>query len=213
MIYQIIAALIALISLGLLAFTVKLLGNGRWLAGFLRGVIGLAVLGLAAIVGLVAYDLQSYRSAADAETLATVSFREQPNQHFLVEVQQTNGQFFTFDLAGEQWELRMRTFKWPPLMRASGLELGYRFDQLQSRFYTLDKSDSSVSHSFEKSEYIDFWQWLHQRQLQPFGMRTELESLGLVSLMDGAIFDVNVVGDRLQIKPMNDAAQKAQNTW
>lgn len=213
MVYQIIAALIALISLSLLALTVKLLGNSRWLAGFCRGVMGLAVLSLAALVGLTAYDLQSYKSARDGETLATISFRQQQDQQFLVEIQQVSGQFYTFDLAGEQWEVRMRTLKWPPLMRASGLELGYRFEQIQSRFYTLDKRNSSVTHTFEKSDYIDFWQWLENQQLQPFGLQTDLESLGLVSLMDGAIFDIQVTGDRLQIKPMNEAANKAQNTW
>lgn len=213
MVYQIIAALIALLSLGLLFITVKLLGNSRWLAGFIRGLSGLFILMLAFLVGLVAYDLQSYKSAKDGDTLGTISFREQQNQHFLVEVQQLNGRFNTFDLQGDQWEVRLRTFKWPPLMTASGLELGYRFDEIQSRFYTLDKRESGVTHQFEQSEYVDFWQVLYDKQLNPFGVRADIESLGLISLVDGAIFDIQVSGDRLHIKPMNESAQKAQNTW
>lgn len=213
MVYQIIAALVALIALALLGFTIKLLGNGRWIAGFCRGVIGLLVLALSAAIGLTAQDLMSYRSASDGQTIATVSFRQQQAQQFLVEIQPVSGDYYTFDLSGEQWEVRMRTFKWPPLMTASGLELGYRFEQLQTRYYTLDKRGEGDSHQLERSKYVDVWQLLNDNQLEPFGMRSEIESLGLVSLTDGAIFDIQVVGDRLQIKPMNEAAQKAQNAW
>lgn len=213
MVYQILAALVALLALLLFIITARLLGTGRWLSGFIRGTCGLLVLAGACVVSLIAYDLTSYRSATDQQIIATISFRQQQDQQFLVEIQPIKGAYFNADLQGEQWELKIRALKWPPLLTASGLALGYRFDAVKSRYLTLDKKGQGSQQILEQSQFIDFWRIAHDAMLNPLGMRAELESLGLVGLVDGAIFDVQVSGDRLQVKPMNEAANKAMHAW
>ena len=71
-----LALIAAIIAAVLVLLTLSQGWRLRWLAGWLRGNLLLAALALAAVLGLAAWDLQSFRVIDGKGTAGTLSFTQ-----------------------------------------------------------------------------------------------------------------------------------------
>ena len=98
MTYTIIAVVVSILALVLLFIAARLLSNKKWIPGFLRGCLGIILVMLTIVLGLSAKDIASYKAAENAQTIATLSFRNKEANTYQVEIQETSGVFYTNEI-------------------------------------------------------------------------------------------------------------------
>lgn len=217
MVYQIVAVLLFILAVAAVAFSIKLLGNKKWIAGFVRGCIGVFLLVAAGIAGLAGKDVYSYKSASsDTNVIVTVSFRKKEANNYIAEMQEPSGAFNSREVEGQQWQLTARMFAWPPLMAYVGLRSGYRLETISGRFIEL-QLDKLVAQKapevLNSSSLFDTWSFLNNHPaVLPF-VSAHLATLGFIPIADGAIYEVVPAGQNLTVNPVNDAAKNAMKSW
>ena len=217
MVYQIVAILLFVISMAAAAFAIKLLANKKWIAGFIRGCVGVFFLVAAIIFVLAGKDVYSYRSAgSDTNVVVTVSFHKKEANNYIVELQEPSGAFYSREIEGQQWQLTARAFAWPPLLSFIGLRSGYRLEAISGRFIEL-QLDKLVGQkqpeTFSASRLFDTWRFLNNYPaVLPF-VSAHLAALGFIPIADGAIYEVVPAGQNLSVNPVNDAAKNAMKSW
>ncbi len=215
MVYQVLAAVVALVALLTLFVAFKALSGRDWITGFLRGSVGLLALAATLVLAFSVQDIFTFRTAEQERTLVTLSFREQEPHMFQVDMQEMNGDLRTVNLQGEQWQLNVRMLKWTPLFTAMGFRSGYRFDSIQGRYLVMemDKLVTQVPEALSVSEYVDVWRFLSDKSERFSSVQALMVSPGFIPMADGAMFEVALSGSNLTAKPLNDAAKAAMAHW
>ena len=216
MTYTIIAVVVSILALVLLFIAARLLSNKKWIPGFLRGCLGIILVMLTIVLGLSAKDIASYKAAENAQTIATLSFRNKEANTYQVEIQETSGVFYTNEIEGQQWQLNARMFKWVPLVGAMGFRQGYRLEDIRGRFIELqiDKvMPKREPEQLNRSGTIDVWKILNDSPDSLSSVSAYISTPGFIPVADGAIFDVVLSGQNLTVNPLNDAAKSALKSW
>ncbi|MCQ4346516.1 hypothetical protein NGA35_03495 [Pseudomonas stutzeri] len=201
-------ALLALLVLGIGAST--LLRRG-WFLGWLRGTCGLFLLCLAAAAALVAWDLRSYATLPQpGEVLATLSIKGQGSQRYQVSLQEGEHQRDLI-VHGELWQLDARVFGWKGLATLIGLQSGYRFETLSSRYRTALRDDAEPSRvALARSPYgIDLWRWLRESGWDLLLFDARGARVTFLPLVDGAVYRLRLTSEGLLAEPQNAAARTA----
>ena len=127
-----LALIAAIIAAVLVLLTLSQGWRLRWLAGWLRGNLLLAALALAAVLGLAAWDLQSFRVIDGKGTAGTLSFTQVAPQQYDAVITTSAGEQ-RVRLAGDLWEMEVQVLRWQGLASLIGLEDGYRLHRLLGR--------------------------------------------------------------------------------
>src|SRR5690606_18007481 len=109
--YWSLAAAIVVVSLIVLWLGLPMLIVCSWLLGWLRGTTGLLVLAAAAVTGLVAWDVCTYRALPEEAPVATLSFEADGAQRYQVRIEQ-GGEVRFVTLEGDLWQLDARILRW-----------------------------------------------------------------------------------------------------
>lgn len=210
-----LAIVVSLFAVLILGVALRVLLGGAWLLGFLRGVLGLAVIALGGGVALVAYDLSSYRDLPEQPPLATVTFRQQSPGLFDARVEQGEVDAQQVLIEGELWQLHLGVLAWQGLPALIGLEPGYRLERLVGRYTALEQQAIS---RFDTARLVRFplgfdpWQQgiegLQWVALQPQRLRTDP-----MPMADGASYRIERVQAGLHVEPVNEEARKAIERW
>ncbi len=214
MIYQIIAILVFTVAIVALAISAKLLLNKKWLAGFLRGCLGIFLLLVTVVLGFSAKDIFSYKAVENNHSVVTLSFRKKEGNNYHVELQEAD-KYYASDIEGQQWQLNMRMFKWTPLFSAVGFRPGYRLEDISGRFIELQLDKMVEKPELKKmnvSGFLDVWDFLNQYPSAFPSVEAYVGSPGFIPVADGAIYDVILSGQNLTINPLNEAAKSALKT-
>jgi hypothetical protein len=216
MIYPAVAVILAIIALVIILVGLRLLFNRHWLLGFLRGVFGLAIVGVAVILALAAWDLRSYRQVLAEQPVATLTFNKLEAQHYAVTLVFPDSREQRVDLNGDLWQLDVRVLKWSTALAGLGLKPGYRLDRLSGRYLSLEDEQnrprSLVELDTEKSA-LDAWYWLRQVNQRFTVLDAQYGSAAYLPMADGAMFTVNLGPSGLVAKPLNDRAKLAAERW
>lgn len=206
---------VALLALVIAVVALRVLIGGNWLLGWLRGTTGMLVLALAAGVGLVAWDLASYRPLPDGVPLAALSFKADGAQRYQVLLSQAERtQFVT--LEGDLWQADLREIRWKGLLSLIGLEPGYRLQSLSGRYLAVEQQDKAyqpvvqLAHSLGG---IDFWAWLQRCRCGSMLVETKARRITYQPMADGATYSVQMVPTGLLVKPASSAAEQALTAW
>jgi hypothetical protein len=215
-IYQIIAALIFFVALITVVIAAKLLINSKWILGFLRGAVGLALLLSTAFLCVSANDILGYKGSESGKSIATISFRKKEANNYQVDIKEVGGETYTVDLEGQQWKLNARMYKWSPMINAMGFRTGYRLDDVSARYLEL-QMDNLVGKrepaKLNKSTKIDIWEFLYLHPIDLLAVEAYVGSPGFTPVADGAIFDIVLTGLNLTANPLNDVAKSAVKSW
>jgi hypothetical protein len=192
----------------------RILFNRQWFMGWLRGTCGLAFLGLAAFIGVLTYDLGSYRSIPQDKPLATLSFKAD-GPYYRVSLLEGNRER-SLTLEGDLWQLDARLLQWKGLAALIGLEPGYRLEKLSGRFLSIEQQ-SLAQHArvaLAHSPYgIDLWRWLRLGQRDLFVFDPQGLRVTYLPIADDAVYSISLTPAGLLAKPMNQAAKQALQDW
>jgi len=215
MVYQVVAVVVALIAVIAVLVGAKLLFSQKWILGFLRGCSGFLSIVISCVLIFSAVDIYSYKSAKNQQTIATLSVHHTQGNIFQVEIQETDGNVYSASVVGQQWQLNAQMFRWNPLLGQLGLRVGYRLDSIRGRFLELQLDKIHNERKVEilnSSAFIDVWKYLNENP-NPLSPESYLSSPGFIPLADGALFDIVLSGTNISVKPLNDAARSALESW
>ncbi|MGL6160229.1 cation/multidrug efflux pump [Microbulbifer sp.] len=214
--YIAITFLFALLALLLVFWGGKILVGGNWLLGFIRGSIGILLLGGALLIVLVAADIYSYRNLAKEHNVGTVSFEKLGDQHFRAKFADQDGMAQHFELRGDQWQLDARMLKWKGPLARWGIQPAYRLDRLSGRYLTLrDERDKERSvYQLRESDYgVDIWRTLRDVDNQLPFVDAVYGSATFLPMGDGAVYEVRISHTGLLARPLNQQATSALDEW
>lgn len=213
--YDGLAWFIGLLAVLALFIAARILLTRSWFLGWLRGTLGLAFLGLATLVGVVAYDLLSYGALPEGKPLLTLSFAAEGPQRYRVNLLE-GGEERAVTLEGDLWQLDARLLRWKGLAALIGLQPGYRLEKLSGRFLAIEQQESAryAQVSLAQSPYgIDLWRWLRLGQHDLFLFDPQAARVTYLPIADGAMFSVSLSPTGLLAQPMNQAANQALKDW
>lgn len=215
MIYTGLTLLAALVCLLLAYGGLKTLFRNSWFLGWLRGMLGLALLVLALTFALAALDIFSYRQIDREEVIATLSFEKKAEQEYEAQVTLSDGEEKSFILYGDQWQLDARVVKWQGALAGLGLAPGYRLDRISGRYYSLEqeREQKRSIYAFNESEWVDIWQWIRHADGALGLVDASYGSATYLPMADGALFEVSLTRSGLITRPLNDTARAVLGEW
>ena len=207
--------LIMAVSLVLILVGAWILLRQKWLWQWIKGSLGLAVVGLAVYLVLVALNLYSFHELTEEMPVATVSFRAIGEQSYIATVTRNDGSTEDFRLNGDQWQLDARIVKWKTPFSLLGLKPGYQLDRIQGRYFALEdeRSKERTLYSLSRDPLgMDIWR--QAREGWSFLVDARYGSAAYLPMADGAIFEVTVPPSGGLIgRPLNGSAQQAVAGW
>lgn len=215
--FSIFASISIVLAVIVLYIAVRVLARFSWIAGFLRGALGLLLVAAAIMLILAGMDLLSYKQLMLEKPILTISFiAKEPQQYESTVVFIEDGTENVYELHGDQWQVDARVIRWLGIFRMFGAEPGYRLDRLSGRYYSLEdeRRKNRTVHQLAESEYgLDMWQWVHENgRFLPI-IDAVYGSATYLPMEDGAIFQVSLSANGLVAKPLNPIATSAVNRW
>lgn len=213
--YDGLAWAIALIAALVLWIALRILLNSSWFLGWLRGTVGLLFLGFAALVGLIAWDLTSYKALPVDKPLVTLGFKAEGEQRYRVTLLE-GAQERSVTLEGDLWQLDARLFGLRGLAELIGLQSGYRLEKLSGRFLAIEQQALAQKPKAElaQSPYgIDLWRWLRLGQRDLFLFDPQALRVPYLPIADGAAYSVRLTSTGLLAEPLNAPARQALKDW
>lgn len=209
---QLMAATIFVLALSLLVIylAVKVMMKKGWLAGFFRGLSGLALSFVGVFALLAVIDIFSYRQIIEEETISTLSFEKTKEQTFKATLL-TQSSEKEFLLKGDQWQLDVRMLSWSGPMSALGVTPSVKLDRLSGRYLSLEqeRAGERTVYSLAEAWVFDYWSIL---QGLPW-FEAKYGSATFLPMVDGGIFEVKMTARGILAKPLNDAAKVEVDKW
>jgi len=207
---------VGLLALLGLLIAARILLNGSWLLGWLRGTCGLAMLAIAGVIVLLALDLGSYSAVPASKLLVTASFESDGQQRYRVNLLH-GAEDRTVSLDGDLWQLDARLFQWKGLGALIGLQAGYRLEKITGRYLSIEQQQQSLNTKvpLSKSRYgVDLWSWLRMGSAQDFNFfDPQARRVNYLPMANGAVYTVSLAPTGLLVKPLNFAAEQALKNW
>jgi len=206
---------IGLLALLAIWVAARILLNGSWLLGWLRGTFGLLALALAAVIVLLALDLATYSAVPVDKPLATIGFQADGPQRYRVNLLQGSSEQVV-SLDGDLWQLDVRLLQWKGLAALIGLEAGYRLEKLTGRYLSLEQQQQALSArvALARSRYgIDLWHWLRMSDMDLYVFDAQARRVNFLPMADGAVYTVSLAATGLLVHPLNQAAEQALKSW
>ncbi|TBU73602.1 hypothetical protein [Phytopseudomonas daroniae] len=212
--YNGLAWVTALLALLVVFVALRILFGGRWFLAWLRGTCGLVFLGVAVLVGLLAYDLSRYEPWPADKPLLILSFHRTGNL-YQVDIRE-DGAERSVTLEGDLWQLDVRLLQWKGLAELIGLQPGYRLERLNSRFLAIEQQAQARYTQVELTQSlygVDLWRWLRLSQRDLFMFDAQARRVTYLPMADEAVFNISLTPTGLLAQPMNQAAHKALQDW
>jgi hypothetical protein len=212
MIYTLFSFLLAVFAAYILFKSARFLWKSDWLMGWLRGMTGIIFVVMAMTVGLVAWDIYSYKQLLSEQSVCNVSFQKLDEQHFIATLTDKQGKAHQFNLRGDQWQIDARIIKWNGLLARWGVKPAYRLDRISGRYFDLEKETSAArtAHAIKASpQGVDLWLLLNKHANWLSAVDAIYGSATYLPMKDKANFEVTLSNTGLVARPINDAAREA----
>lgn len=206
---------IGLLALLALWVAARILLNGSWLLGWLRGTSGLLVAAVAGVIVMLALDLGTYSVVPPNKLLVTITFQADGPQHYRVNLQQAESDR-TVSLDGDLWQLDVRLFQWKGLAALIGLEPGYRLEKITGRYLAMEQQQQSQSArvALANGRYgIDLWSWLRMGNSDFHVFDPQARRVNFLPMANGAVYTVSLAATGLLVEPLNQTAEQALKQW
>lgn len=150
---------LAALSLILFAATVAALRNRRYLSSLLRGLLALALLASAGLVGTLALAVQGYRALTHEEVAVTIRVEPSGPKQFKARLRFADGRETSYDLAGDELYVDAHILKWKPMANIVGLHTAYELDRIAGRYRDVaeERSAPRTVHALAKDKPINLF--------------------------------------------------------
>ena len=216
MIFTLLALLIGLIAVYILYKAARILWQNSWFVGFCRGLFGLALIGLAAVIAVTAFDLYSYKQVLQEQVVATINFDKIEDQHYFAVLSDKNGKEQRVELRGDQWQLDARIVKWKGYLATFGLKPAYRLERLSGRYYDIEQetTEKRTAYRVHPDLYgVDLWQVVNKHPDWLPVVDAVYGSATYLPMKDGALFEITLSNTGLVARPVNQVARDAVSTF
>jgi hypothetical protein len=218
-------AVVGLIGVVLLIQGLTALFRGRLFSGFLVGAGGAGFLAAAAIVALIALDVQTYGRLTYERPVATIETRQLGPQYFEATVMQpahgedAPGVSNLYPLHGDEWRIEAQVLKWKPWANVLGLDTQYRLDRLSGRYQSVEQEVNATRsvHPLTGGDAGPEWlpwrisAWNTARKYRRYvdAVDTLYGGGAYMPMADGARYEVWLTQSGLVARPANEAARTA----
>ncbi len=216
MLYTLIAILVLSLGAFIAYRALRILLRGSWVAGWLRGMFGLFLLGVGLLIALMAFDIYRYKQVLYEQVVATISLEKVGDQHYNAILVDAKGNEARYTLRGDQWQLDARVMKMKGYLSTFGLRPGYRLDRLSGRYYDLDQEHHSqrTVYALNESLYgVDVWRWVNQYPRWMPVVDAVYGSATFLPMADRALYEVSLSHSGLLARPLNREAEEAVSAW
>ncbi|MGN0921223.1 MAG: cation/multidrug efflux pump [Cellvibrio sp.] len=210
MIYKILLGLLVFIALVVALKALMYLFRNSWFTGFIRGVFGMAMLALAVVLGLLAWDFYSYRQLPKEQAIGSIRFSQLSSQQYRVDLSLQDAPLRSFVLLGDQWQLDTRIIRPKSTAARLGLMPLYRIERLNGRYFSIEDEINKPRsvHAVNPSETsIDAWKWLYEYHSPLF--EAAYGTAIYLPMHDAAEFQLFLSDKGLVPRPINEAAVRA----
>jgi hypothetical protein len=207
-----IAAVIAIFGLLLVVLACQRLVRLRLLAAGGSALGGLLLLALAAVIFIIALNLQTYARLTYEQPVAEIVFEQRGEQRYRATLTHIpSGEMQMFVLAGDEWQLDARVLKWQGWANLLGFDAQYRLERVSGRYRAIDQERNAERTVYGLSENpgVDLWvlstqypQWL------PF-IDAVYGSATYLPMADAARYEVRMSQSGLLARPVNESATQA----
>ncbi|CAM3643246.1 hypothetical protein [Parendozoicomonas haliclonae] len=199
-----------LVTLLLVWLTGRLLLNKDWLLGWLRGTVGLLFLVLSVFAILLTWDMRTFSKGVAERPLAVVSFSEESPQMWNADVS-LEGELNSFAIEGDLWSLDVSYLN--ASMGQYKLNL-LRPEALTGRYLTLEQNRQGLALDYRLHQpFQKLDSWLLLEKVDPLRYVTaETLNLPFIPMADGAIFEVYLRSDALEVEAVNKPAKEAMES-
>lgn len=212
MIFTLLAILIGLLAVYIAYKAIRVLWQNSWFVGFCRGLFGLALLAVGALVALVAFDVYSYKQVLQEQVVATINFDKIENQHYFAVLADKDGKEQRVELRGDQWQLDARIVKWQGYLATFGIKPAFRLERLSGRYYDIEQETTAkrTAHAVNSSLYgVDVWKIFNLHPDWVPVVDAVYGSATYLPMKDGALFEISLSNTGLVARPINAAARDA----
>lgn len=205
----------ALIAGGILFVALPVLFGRGWLLSWLKGCFALLLVTLSLLLFAGARLLSDYESFRPGTGVAKITMIRKSEQDYELILNFSDKNPQRFQLTGDQWQLDARLLIWTSGFQRLGVQNGYQFVRLGSRYNSLDdeRHKKRTLYALENHNvFFDFSQLLKLYEF--FGLVESFYGNSIfVPLAPEAAYEVFVTETGLLVKPINEAAQAAVKNW
>lgn len=197
-----------MVIVGLLFFA-----RPRWLLGWIKGMLVLAILLAGGYTLAIALNLSGYQSLDGMQTIATVSTERQSDLVWRVTLERPEHPTVTKTLRGDQWQLDARIVRFSGPFGWLGIAPGYRLERLSGRYTSLEMERAAQRTVVGLSDrpWVDLWE-LDRRFNLPF-IEGVYGNATFMPMKEGATYDVRLSSSGLVAVPVNSQAREAVRLW
>lgn len=213
---DLLALVLAGFGLALLALSIQRLRRARFLAAGGSAVFGVALLGVAGLLFVVAVNLRTYSRLTFERPVAELVFEARGPQSFQVIVTQVpSGQMQILQVNGDEWQLDARVLRWHGWANLLGLDAQYRLERFSGRYRDIGQERTAPRSVYPLADNpgIDLWTLAaNGSRWVPF-IDAVYGSATYMPMAGGARFEVSMTQTGLVARPLNDAASRAVSGW
>lgn len=212
-----ISIAISVVAVLILLLSAKLMFRGGWVLAWFRGLTGIALGLVSAILFLLALDFKNYRQLSMDQPIATITFVKQSEQEYTAALSlDLASQPVTYQISGDQWQIDARILRFSGLLKTLGGKPGYQLDRISGRYRSVINEMNMPRSAYNltsEASFLDVWQWLNTWDHLTPGVQAVYGSAAFLPMADGAMYQLSLGESGLVAVPLNDNAKNAVNSW
>jgi hypothetical protein len=215
------------IALGILfvvfvALTFNRVKRGKIIGSALYGLQGIVIFLLLLTALLIFSNLNSYQRLSYENEITEVLIRKLARQKYQLVLINTkssgdeNKEPEYYLLYGDEWRLDAKIIKWKGWANVIGLDSYYQLDRLSGRYADIEQANTSPRSAHQlggEQKGMNIWKLKNlMKSNMPFLDAYYGQSV-FVPMQDGAKYSVTISQTGLVVRPVNEAASKALQSW
>lgn len=178
-----------------------------------EGLIGIVLLGITALGTSVAINLQSYERLTKEKVVARIEFTKTGRREYIAQLELVDKhEFRSYELKGDEWEIKAQIMKWKPRAVVFGLDTQYRLLRLGVDFDDIDEARNATErtiHEISDNAGTDVYDIFNENPHWLPWVDTVFSQKGGQKLVDGAKFEISMSMSGMVVRAANDIAEQA----
>lgn len=187
----------------------------RLVRGSLQGLSGLVFISLAALAISVAMNLYTYHVFNQEQLVAEVRFEDIGPQYYRIYFSPAGEAARLFEMRGDEWQVDARILKWHGVANMLGMKTVYRLERLSGRYRSVAQEREALRsvHDLASNKGLDLWEWSRKHKHKVPWVDAIYGSAAYMPMANKAQFRITVSHSGLVIRPANEIARRAVESW